>query len=767
MYEVSRAFMEAMTRPAQKRRCYGTIDDVPFTTKDIVVGSMTITNQCSDSTDIMVGQVYTGELKVILRNITGIERKTYKGRTITVYQGLEVSDGVYEDVKLGHFIVSKAVWTVQGVSITAYDNMSKFDKHLTSFPDDGKPYDYVMLACTACSVELGTTQAEFESFHNNRVLEVYPENDMESWRDLIGWIAQAVGCNATINRDGQLVLIPFNQTVKDTFGPKRRLENGEFSDYDSYYTGVSCVNMGNNYVAYYGLEQDTGLTMNLGSNPFLQSPGRKQKRLEVLQAISVINYTPAKVRLHSLMIYDLMDVLEFTGGYVGEEAIKVCITKYTWKLNGDYEIECVGSDPALVSAKSKTDKNISGLMSQVSENEMYWYDFVNSVAYNIANRAKVYIISIDYVTIKTTAIRFMAEVMYDMLEVENEGELGRIRAVYYNGIRGQQEILEYHPIESNPVGTHLLHLYYAFESEANVSGTFRVALETSGCSLRINEASVHALLWGYGLASAADDWDGNIIVDEEIGLVNINITVAETRDNVSLAFYSPIAPEIIDRVNLINPKPTVQTIGDNYNLNNDVMIYSPWVNAEDVTTSASVDTAQGWVGSGSLASGTAQTVITGEVKGVTSVTVAQLGGVYNASPDNGATWWGYSQTQQEWLQNYNMTINELQSITSAQWANFDSVKIRVWIESGDHLYSINFWGADNNMTGYNSYTVSTTEGMKNFDSDYVLVDDDIFALRTAFGYTSNDAIIDGGFLDVIEIDTSVFNSVSSLEVSTD
>jgi hypothetical protein len=62
----------------------------------------------------------------------------------------------------------------------------------------------------------------------------------------------------------------FNQTVVDTIDDAHRFTGGSFSDYVTRYTGLSVVNMEDSTTSYYAEDEDDGLTMNLGSNPFLQ-----------------------------------------------------------------------------------------------------------------------------------------------------------------------------------------------------------------------------------------------------------------------------------------------------------------------------------------------------------------------------------------------------------------------------------------------------------------------------------------------------------------
>ena len=58
MYKVSEQYKAAMQRPVQSYRMRGTIGNTVFGDSHILSGSFSITNQCSDETQVLIGQVY-------------------------------------------------------------------------------------------------------------------------------------------------------------------------------------------------------------------------------------------------------------------------------------------------------------------------------------------------------------------------------------------------------------------------------------------------------------------------------------------------------------------------------------------------------------------------------------------------------------------------------------------------------------------------------------------------------------------------------------
>ena len=126
MYATSAAYKTAAALPVQESRLTGTIGEISFTDENISAGSFSISNQCSDNKNVSIGQVYIGVLKATFRGIN-IEENEWQGKVITPYFGLKLADSSFEDVPLGVFTISSVKKTTAGISITAYDNMSKLD----------------------------------------------------------------------------------------------------------------------------------------------------------------------------------------------------------------------------------------------------------------------------------------------------------------------------------------------------------------------------------------------------------------------------------------------------------------------------------------------------------------------------------------------------------------------------------------------------------------------------------------------------------------
>ena len=544
MYPVSEEYLAAIQDNARSYYFEGCITTklgvkYPFANKDIVKGSGYITNQCCGSNEIEIGSVYAAELGITL--YTSIDRYTLEGATITLSFFLEISEGKYEEVPLGIFEISEANRTINCLAIKAYDYMLRFDKDFGNKVTSGTAYDLLALACEECKVELAHTQEEIESWSNAKILlGIYSENDIESWRDVIFYVAQVLGCFATINRFGKLELRKYgNVSVMDI--PNTQRFSSSFSDFVTGYTAINSTNNRTQTAEYYALDPDDGLTMNLGVNPLLQFglvETRKSILLNVLNDISKIKYVPFDSTTIGNPAFDLGDVITFSGGHADEKQI-TCITKYEFKVNGKHTLQCVGKNPRLAEAKSKNDKNISGLLNQVEAGKIVVHTFMNASPYTVGS-VDTEVASIEFASNEDTDAQFHASILLNVsaesvtktgkakgtitipasettendktveaeLDVSLPDDGQAIITVTY--IINDNVLTTYVPIETVHSGRHILNLYYPLSGlEANSYNTFRVRMRISGGSALIDRGQGIYTISGQGLSSN-NVWDGRL-----------------------------------------------------------------------------------------------------------------------------------------------------------------------------------------------------------------------------------------------------------------
>lgn len=418
MYPVSEEFLQAVQGNTRKYYWSGKITTAggvvhSFDQEDIVKGSGYITVQCCGNSEIELGAVYAAEMGISL--FLDIDRYTLEDAEVELSYHLRLASGAYETVPMGLFEVSEANRTVHVLELKAYDRMLRFDRAFNGFETIGTAYGMMALCSTACGVELAQTQAEIEALPNgSELLSIYPENDIETYRDVLYFTAQVLGGFFCINREGKLEFRQYGETPVMEILQKHRFSSS-FSDFVTRYTAVSSTNLRTQTSEYYALEEDDGLTMNLGVNPLLQF-GLEETRAElcgnILTTLSAVNYVPFDSDTIGNPALDLGDVLTFSGGQADAQQI-TCVTSFTVKIGGRQSLKCVGKNPRLSQAKSKNDKNISGLLNQIEAGKIGIHTFTNASEYSIGE-TDVRIISIEFASKEENHAQFFGQVVVDV-----------------------------------------------------------------------------------------------------------------------------------------------------------------------------------------------------------------------------------------------------------------------------------------------------------------------------------------------------------------
>ena len=568
MYPVSEAFLQAVQGNTRRYYWTGKITTAAgvvyeFTQADIVKGSGYISGQCCGSSEIELGTVYAAELGISL--FSQIDRYTLEDAKIEMLYHLRLADGSYESVPMGIFVVSEANRTAHLLELKAYDYMLRFERDFNGFETVGTAYGFLELCAKACNVELAQTQAEIEAMPNGtELLSIYVENDIETYRDVLYFVAQVLGGFFVINREGRLELRKYGTEPVMEIGQRHRYSSS-FSDFITRYTAVSSTNLRTQTAEYYAMEEDDGLTMNLGVNPLLQfglDETREQLCRNILNDLAAVNYVPFDSDTIGNPALDLGDVLKFSGGQA-DAGQNTCITSFQCKIGGRHSLKCVGKNPRLARAKSKNDKNISGLLNQIEAGKIGIHTFTNASAYRIGE-SNVRIISIEFASKEENHAQFFGQIIVDVVADQKErtadakgtvvipfpaagaegGDSGEAdtgtgdgsgssevsvdvvlpvawtedgKAVAYVTFElNDEEILIHHPEETWHSGRHILSLYYPIEAVIpNITNTFNVYLRMAGGTGTVEIGGCIAAISGQAMAAAAA-WDGKINIEETV-----------------------------------------------------------------------------------------------------------------------------------------------------------------------------------------------------------------------------------------------------------
>lgn len=541
MYNVSQAYQTAETKAVKQFKVRGKCCGIDYTAANILKGSLTVSQQASSPTEITLGAVYIGQLTATFLNMP-IARNSWVGGTITLQVGLKLAGGLYEFVPVGTYTIAEAKHSRSGVEIVAYDNMSRFDRLLSFSTSYGTPYELLTAICASCVVELGMTEEEVEALPNGtRTLGIYAENDCQTFRDLLSWIACTTCCFATIDRQGRLVLRPFYGTSVGTFDDTKRFTGCKFSDYITSYAGITVNDLDEGGTRTY-TNGKSGVTLDIGDNPLMQygvDGTLDAIGNAIAYALTDVEYVPFEATMLIGVEFDLGDVLTMTDGTAGTSSSCI-VHSINWTFDRGCFLKGYGSNPDAGQAKSRYDKMISGMKGNKAD-EIKYYVFQNAGQYNISDGNRQEILYINFATVKGGYIIFQCEI-----HAEVDGEI-----TFYYRLNGAD--LDFVPIETftdvnNP---HIINLFLPYKAEANTVYDLYLIAEMAGGDCFIDIGNLRAMVYGQGLA-ATDEWNGIIAIDEDISRVALdNLAIVAISDAMTFDVDEPTGESFSQSIGLI------------------------------------------------------------------------------------------------------------------------------------------------------------------------------------------------------------------------
>lgn len=536
MYPVDQDLYNQTKADVQVPHLRGWIEDtIAFTENNILRDTFSINAQCTESTKISIGTVYTKTLKMTLCHGVANYRRQWKGKKIVIEQGIEIprlnDTPVVKWIPMGTFYASEGVWTPKGINIKAYDVMMRFDKALDVTQVTGVPFDLIKYMCDKCGVTFGMTRAEVELLPNGaKLIGIDEINKTPTFRDELAQVCVALGGFAEIYRDGKLYIRNYHTVADDAITIYERF-NPSFSDFTSYFSAISIVNTSTGYTSTYNCmgAQPGGLTMELNNTTFLQLGTFdfvEAMRQEVANAVGSISYTPFNATVLTSFYYDLSDVLSFPAGIADDCTGCVMSITYTFTKT---KLVSYGDDPAMQVTKTAVDKAINAA-SRSGKDQTIIHVYENEHDISIGNGTREKVVEIEFATIKPTRVLTLTEINADLTITDPTGIATATVYYYLNN-----ELQGYQPVGTwNNDGKHIISLMYPLTSTAsNVAYTWDVYLKIDGGSATIDTGDVHAVLEGQGLV-ALDQFDGLLTLTDTYTAVDADKDFMEWLENVNV-----------------------------------------------------------------------------------------------------------------------------------------------------------------------------------------------------------------------------------------
>ncbi|MBS5776436.1 hypothetical protein, partial [Finegoldia magna] len=355
-----------------------------------------------------------------------------------------------------------------------------------------------------------------------------------------------------VSRDGKLVLKKYAENISTEVKTRERFSSS-ISDFKTRYTAINSTNAKTKIAEYYSLENDDGLTMNLGINPLMQLglPEKRKRMCEsLLTEICKIHHTPFDMVTIGDPSLDVGDRIAIS---YAEEKIEGLITDIEYKINSKHRILGVGKNPYLSKAKSKNDKNIVGLLNQIESEKLVVHAYSNYSAFNVST-TDTPIIRIEFASNKETEAIFNASILLNIIcdteektrkisrEVKKQVEILNNEGKSYDPpkFEEKEEIeelnfienietptrivityvfndtkIEHHiPKETYLSGDHILNLFYPLTKlQEKTMNNFSVLMRLESGQAMIGKDNAIAAISGQSLGST-EAWDGKLKIDE-------------------------------------------------------------------------------------------------------------------------------------------------------------------------------------------------------------------------------------------------------------
>lgn len=519
MYPVSQSYIDKLkSKDTKIRRIRGYVDSVAFTENDVLDGSFSYTDMCVKSSEIKLGGVFIATLNLTFLQsfVNRFPRGSWKDRVITCSIGLFLGydaneQEIWESVPVKPYIIDDPQHSELGLDVVAYDAMHKFDKPIEMTTTSGNLFGMATLACNACGVTLGMTSEEMAALPNgDQILGLYPDSDIETWHDLISWIAVTIGGFATINRDGELVFRAWKngQNADIEIGVNDRFTGGIWSDFSTNYSAVQLTNMEDGTPMYYAVTPDNGLTMDLGSNPLLQygiPDVREAQCRNILNAIQNLKYVPFSSTSLIDPALDLGDVILYSDG-IADDAV-CCVMRMDFSFSKGATVKGYGKNPAQSGAKTPQDKAIAQAAKGSKAQGITYYPYINTTAVSLTTTAQR-LYRIAFATADTTDVELWHEVKWNVT-AENNTPVEITYEYYLDGVK-----FDYEPVDTWTDGYHSMpHPYWLLEVSGGETHYWEVKAKINGGSAVASIGDIHALLKGQKLVGSVK-FDGNIEITE-------------------------------------------------------------------------------------------------------------------------------------------------------------------------------------------------------------------------------------------------------------
>ena len=257
----------------------------------------------------------------------------FKGATLYV-QGIASVNGSQLSFDIGYFIADDVTTHGPRISVACFDRMILLDKVAdpTRFAMPMSVYMIAYYSCAACGIYLDAEDYAHPNY--DYVVDAFPAGS-PTYRQLLAWAAQIMGCCAKVNNKGNMNLVWYESAADWQAGLNNRFEGGEIAESPVTLTGVKVKRAG----ATAFLAGAEGYTLDILDNGLLQTIDAATIN-GIWTKIGAFSYYPATCAVIQNVLAEPFDVIDYE--MEDGTARTVAVTDVVYNISARTAIESKG-----------------------------------------------------------------------------------------------------------------------------------------------------------------------------------------------------------------------------------------------------------------------------------------------------------------------------------------------------------------------------------------------------------------------------------------
>ncbi len=374
---------------------------------ELLYEAPTINKRAVSDDSFMYGAAYIGECKFSF--ISDMRRYLLYDAEVKV---------IYTDnrgrVEKGTFYIAEAAREYNYITVTAYDGISKLDKHL---PEDisGTAFELITHICTTAGIEPAQSRFEIEALTNGRYEYKILAEKVSTCRDAVSYLAKMMCCFVTMSNEGRLKFCPLRVDIENaiTKNASQRL-NVKISDFNTRYGDVKAVFSDGKEYSSQGINVGA-LSMDLGDIPIVYGFSRNKQRMidDIMSELSKVDYTPCELDILHDPYIEIGDTVYIPNAAQTGFDVYAVVCELTWEFANDCHISAVGDNPLITKLVASASGESSSAISDDIKRNFLVQTTTNSKD-NIISDIPIQLIYFITAAVANTTAVFVATIQFTL-----------------------------------------------------------------------------------------------------------------------------------------------------------------------------------------------------------------------------------------------------------------------------------------------------------------------------------------------------------------